>query len=106
MEKTKKHSRHSFRSNTLPAVVMTGPMTLLLLLLVAAPLIYVGVISFCSIDEYSNVVFRFTTANYARLASTDYLKIYGTFLLIAFVTTSICLQIGYLFSWLISRTQS
>ena len=33
MEKTKKHSRHSFRSNTLPAVVMTGPMTLLLLLL-------------------------------------------------------------------------
>ena len=106
MEKTKKHSRHSFRSNTLPAVVMTGPMTLLLLLLVAAPLIYVGVMSFCSIDEYYNVLFRFTTANYARLASTDYLKIYGQSLLIAFVTTVICILIGYPFSWLIARTKS
>lgn len=106
MEKTKKHSRHSFRSNTLPAVVMTGPMTLLLLLLVAAPLIYVGVMSFCSIDEYYNVVFRFTTENYARLASTDYLKIYGQSLLIAFVTTVICILIGYPFSWLIARTKS
>ena len=106
MEKTKKHSRHSFRSNTLPAVVMTGPMTLLLLLLVAAPLIYVGVMSFCSIDEYYNVVFRFTTENYARLVSLDYLKIYGQSLLIAFVTTVICILIGYPFSWLIARTKS
>ena len=106
MEKTKKHSRHSFRSNTLPAVVMTGPMTLLLLLLVAAPLIYVGVMSFCSIDEYYNVIFRFTTENYARLVSLDYLKIYGQSLLIAFVTTVICILIGYPFSWLIARTKS
>ena len=106
MEKTKKHSRHSFRSNTLPAVVMTGPMTLLLLLLVAAPLIYVGVMSFCSIDEYYNVVFRFTTENYARLASADYMKIYGQSLLIAFVTTVICILVGYPFSWLIARTKN
>ena len=85
---------------------MTGPMTLLLLLLVAAPLIYVGVMSFCSIDEYYNVVFRFTTENYARLVSLDYLKIYGQSLLIAFVTTVICILIGYPFSWLIARTKS
>ena len=63
MEKTKKHSRHSFRSNTLPAVVMTGPMALLLRLLVAAPLMYGGVMRCCSIEEYYNVDFRFTTEN-------------------------------------------
>lgn len=106
MEKTRKHSRHSFRSNTLPAVVMTGPMTLLLILLVAVPLIYVGVMSFCSIDQYYNVVFQFTTKNYARLVSLDYMKIYGQSLLIAFVTTVICILIGYPFSWLIARTKS
>lgn len=106
MEKTKKHSRHSFRSNTLPAVVTTGPMTLLLLLLVAVPLIYVGVMSFCSIDQYYNVVFQFTTENYARLASADYMKIYGQSLLIAFVTTVICILVGYPFSWLIARTKN
>ena len=106
MEKTKKHSRHSFRSNTLPAVVTTGPMTLLLVLLVAVPLIYVGVMSFCSIDQYYNVVFQFTTENYARLASADYMKIYGQSLLIAFVTTVICILVGYPFSWLIPRTKN
>ena len=106
MEKTKKHSRHSFRSNTLPAVVTTGPMTLLLVLLVAVPLIYVGVMSFCSIDQYYNVVFQFTTENYARLASADYMKIYGQYLLIAFVTTVICILVGYPFSWLIARTKN
>ena len=106
MEKTKKHSRHSFRSNTLPAVVTTGPMTLLLVLLVAVPLIYVGVMSFCSIDQYYNVVFQFTTENYARLASADYMKIYGQSLLIAFVTTVICILVGYPFSWLFARTKN
>ena len=106
MEKTKKHSRHSFRSNTLPAVVTTGPMTLLLVLLVAVPLIYVGVMSFCSIDQYVNVVFQFTSENYARLASADYMKIYGQSLLIAFVTTVICILVGYPFSWLIARTKN
>ena len=106
MEKTKKHSRHSFRSNTLPAVVTTGPMTLLLILLVAVPLIYVGVMSFCSIDPYYNVVFQFTAENYARLASADYMKIYGQSLLIAFVTTVICILVGYPFSWLIARTKN
>ena len=106
MEKTKKHSRHSFRSNTLPAVVTTGPMTLLLVLLVAVPLIYVGVMSFCSIDPYYNVVFQFTAENYARLASADYMKIYGQSLLIAFVTTVICILVGYPFSWLIARTKN
>ena len=106
MEKTKKHSRHSFRSNTLPAVVTTDPMTLLLVLLVAVPLIYVGVMSFCSIDQYYNVVFQFTTENYARLASADYMKIYGQSLLIAFVTTVICILVGYPFSWLIARTKN
>ena len=40
------------------------------------------------------------------IVSLDYLKIYGQSLLIAFVTTVICILIGYPFSWLIARTKS
>ena len=99
-------TKHEFRSNTLPAVVTVGPVAILLLLLVVAPLILVAVMSFCKTDEYYNVVYEFTTANYVKLVSLDYLKIYAQSLLIAFVTTLICLLIAYPFSYVIARTKS
>ena len=99
-------TKHEFRSNTLPAMVTVGPVAILLLLLVVAPLILVAVMSFCKTDEYYNVVYEFTAANYVKLVSLDYLKIYAQSLLIAFVTTLICLLIAYPFSYVIARTQS
>lgn len=102
----KKISRHEWKSNLLPALVMAGPVTLVLVFLVAVPLVYVGVMSFCSIDEYYNVVFKFSTENYVRLLNTDYLKIYGQSLVVALITTVLCILIGYPFSYLIARTKS
>ncbi|MDO4284127.1 MAG: ABC transporter permease [Eubacteriales bacterium] len=98
-------SRHTFRSNTLPALCMTGPVTVWLIIFVAVPLLYVAVMSFCSIDQNYNVVFRFTAENYRRLADTNYIQIYGQSLLIAALTTAICILIGYPFSFLIARTK-
>ena len=102
----KKHSSHQFRSNTLPALVMVGPVALLLVLLVAVPLVYVAVMSFCSTDEYYNVVLKFSLANYGKLLSPDYIKIYGQSILIAFITTLLCILIAYPFSYIIARTKS
>lgn len=102
----KKISRHEWKSNLLPALVMAGPVTLVLVFLVAVPLVYVGVMSFCSIDEYYNVVFKFSTENYVRLLNADYLKIYGQSLVVALITTVLCILIGYPFSYLIARTKS
>ena len=99
-------SKHEWKSNALSSIVTVGPVTLLLVLLVAIPLIYVAVMSFCSIDDYYNVVFQFTTKNYARLVNVDYLKIYGQSLVIAAITTILCILIGYPFSYLIARTKS
>ena len=100
-------TNHNFRANTLPAMIMVGPVALIMLLLVAVPLIYVAVMSFCSIDEYYNLTSDFTLSNYARLANSDYVKIYGQSLLIAFLTTIICILIGYPFSYFIAtRTAS
>ncbi len=102
----KSHSKHEWRANTLPAMVMVGPVTLVLLFLVVAPLIFVGIMSLCKTDEYYNVVYDFTLVNYAKLISPDYLKIYLQSLLIAFFTTVICILLGYPFSYIIARTKS
>lgn len=91
------------RSNRLPALIMVGPVTTVMLLLVAIPLIYVAVMSFCSIDESYNVVYRFTFENYARLVNADYMRIYGQSMMIAALTTIICLLVAYPFSYVISR---
>lgn len=99
-------SKHEFRANTLPAIITVGPVAMIMLLLVAAPLMYVGVMSFCSIDEYYNVTHDLTLGNYVRLANTDYLKIYVQSLLIAFITTILCILIGYPFSYIIARSKS
>lgn len=102
----RKTTRQEFRSNTIPAIVTVGPVAVLLLFLVVAPLLFVAVMSFCRTDEYYNVIYQFTTVNYGKLLSLDYMKIYGQSLLIAFITTLLCVLIGYPFSYIIARTQS
>ncbi len=99
-------TKHEFRANTLPALITVGPVTLIMVLLIAVPLIYVAVMSFCSIDEFYNVTFRFTLQNYVRLANADYLKIYAQSIAIALITTIICILVGYPFSYIIARTKS
>ncbi len=101
----KKISKHTFRSNTLPAMTTVGPVSLWLLFFVAIPLLYVLVMSFCSLDESYNVVFKFTAENYARLMDPNYIQIYTTSILVAFFTTVLCIIIGYPFSFLIARTK-
>ncbi len=101
-----KHSKHKFRSNTLPAAATVGPVALWMAFFVAIPLIYVLIMSFCSIDEGYNVVFKFTVENYKRLFNTSYLTIYANSLIIAFVTTLLCIVVGYPFAYLIARTTS
>lgn len=102
MHKTK----HEFRSNTLPAIITVGPVTLIMLLLIAVPLIYVAVMSFCTIDKFYNVVYDFTLQNYIRLANADYIRTYIQSMAIALLTTIICILVGYPFSYIIARTKS
>lgn len=101
-----KKTKHEFRANTLPAMLTVGPVTLIMVLLIAIPLIYVAVMSFCSIDEFYNVTFDLTIDNYIQLFNADYLKIYMQSLMIATVTTVLCILIGYPFAYIIARTKS
>lgn len=101
-----KKTKHEFRSQTLPALVMVGPVTVAMVLLIAIPLVYVAVMSFCSIDEFYNVTFQFSFDNYLRLVNADYLKIYIQSIVIALLTTLLCILVGYPFAYLIARTKS
>ncbi len=103
---SKKYSKHQWKANVLPAIVTVGPVTVMLVLLVAVPLLYVAVMSFCTTDNYYNVVFRFSLENYKKLMNPDYLRIYAQSIIIAFMTTVICILIGYPFSYMIARTKS
>lgn len=99
-------TKRKVKSIIMPVTTMVGPVTLWLAFFVAIPLLYVLVMSFCSTDEYHNVVFKFTLANYQRLLDANYIQIYGQSILIAFLTTSICIILAYPFSFLIARTAS
>lgn len=85
---------------------MVGPVTLWLLFFVALPLVFVAVMSFCSIDQNYNIQFRFTLENYRRLVSGSYVQIYAQSFLIAVLTTVMCILLGYPFAFLIARTFS
>ena len=60
--------------------------------------------SFCSIDEYYNVTLQLTLGNYENLLNPSYVQIYVQSLVIAALSTIICLVLGYPFAYLISRT--
>ena len=96
--------RRNFRANTLPALVTVGPVTLWLLAFVAVPLLYILIMGFCTTDEFYNVVYSFTLDNFQAMLDPDYLKIYGQSIVIALMTTIVCLGLAYPFSYLISRT--
>jgi len=99
-------TKHKLKSRVIPAIVMVSPVSLWMLILVAIPLVYVLIMSFCSIDNFYNIVYKFTGANYKRLFNIEYVKIYGQSVLIAFLATGISLFLAYPFSYLIARTKS
>jgi spermidine/putrescine transport system permease protein len=84
--------------------VTVSPVTLWLILLVAAPLVYVLFLSFLSTDGY-NVVFQFTFKNYVDLLNPTYLEIYSNSFLLAFLTTVVCILLGYPFAYSMARAQ-
>ncbi|OJU18551.1 MAG: spermidine/putrescine ABC transporter permease [Clostridiales bacterium 43-6] len=84
---------------SLPKLVTVSPVSIWLLILIAIPLVYVLVISFASRSPSGGIEFAFTLENYGKLASADYLKIYGQSILIAFFTTVISIFISYPFAY-------
>ena len=79
------------------------PMYLWSIAFVFVALLYVIGLSFLSRGEIMGVTGDITLANYARLASPDYVKVLLQSLRLAALTTAICIAIGYPFGYLMAR---
>jgi spermidine/putrescine transport system permease protein len=93
-----------FRKKTIPLIAMISPVTLCVVVLIAIPLVYVLVISFCDTDASHNIKFSFTLKNYIRLFSPDVLTMYLNSLIIASLATVFCILIGYPFAHIMSNS--
>ncbi|MHB8130352.1 MAG: ABC transporter permease [Mobilitalea sp.] len=93
---------HKIRNKTIPLLATVSPVTIWLILLVAAPMLYVCFLSFLTTDGY-NVVYEFTSVNYKELLNSTYLEIYSNSFVLAFLTTLICVLMGYPFAYHMAR---
>jgi spermidine/putrescine transport system permease protein len=80
------------------------PMMGWLLLFVIVPTLMLLVVSFCERDSLGRVVYTFTTENYLRAFDWKWLKILGISVWYAFLSTVICLILGYPVAYFIGRS--
>jgi len=89
---------YKFRNRTMLLLATVSPVTIWLIFLIAAPLLYVFFLSFMTTDGYT-VVYKFSLENYKNLLNPAYFEIYRNSFIIAFFTTVICILIGYPFAY-------
>lgn len=84
-------------------LVTTIPISLWMLIFVAIPLLYIIFISFMQRGTDVGVIYTPTIANYTRMGSQLYFKVFMDSLIIAFVTTLLTLIFGYPFAYFSSK---
>ena len=80
------------------------PMMGWLLLFVIVPTLMLVVISFCERDSLGRIVYTFNFDNYVRAFDWKWLRILGISVWYAFLTTLICLILGYPVAYFIGRS--
>jgi len=94
--------RHLFLKKAIPLLATISPVTIWLLLLVAAPLSYVFYLSFLSTDGYK-LIYKLTISNYRELLNPIYLEIYKNSFILALLTTIVGILLGYPFAYHMAR---
>ncbi|MFZ9932728.1 MAG: ABC transporter permease [Chthoniobacterales bacterium] len=94
---------HKRRAGRGPWFCLT-PMLGWLLLFVIVPTLMLVVVSFCERDSLGRVIYNFNFDNYIRAFDWMWLKILGISVWYAFLTTLICLLLGYPVAYFIGRS--
>jgi len=84
-------------------LIMVGPVSLWMLLFVLIPFIYIVTISFMKRSTYGGVKLGFTFENLLQVFELSNLKVFGQSVLIAGITTIICILIAYPFAYFIAQ---
>jgi len=91
------------KRKNLSALIMCGPVSFWMILLVAVPFLYIFVISFMKPGTYGGVELGFTLDNFRQSLDISTLKVYLDSFLIALETTVICLMIAYPFAYFVAQ---
>ncbi len=70
---------------------------------VALPLVIIVLVSFFTRGLYGDIDYRVTLENYTRMFNPLYFKILWSSLSVSFITTLLCLILGYPFAYFVSR---
>lgn len=90
----------------MPAAVTAGPISIWMLIFVLLPMLYILFISFMTRDVYGNIEYTFTLDNYKEMFQPLYLSVIGKSIKMAFITTVICLVVGYPLAYYIASKPS
>lgn len=90
-------------NNKIFKVLFLLPVIIYTLLLILLPLLYVLFLSFCKNDSYGGIIYEFTLSNYFNIFDITYLKIFLKSILIAALSTFICILISYPFAIILRR---
>lgn len=91
------------RAPSLLAWIILSPLLLWLLLFVVAPTLMLTAVSFAERDALGRIVWNFSLQNYFRAFDWVWLKILFQSLYYAFLTTVICMAVGYPAAYCIGR---
>ena len=83
--------------------ILALPVILYSTFLIALPILYIFIISFFKSDSYGGMIQTFTLSNYIELFNSVYIKIFLQSILIAVITTLICILISYPFVLAVSH---
>ena len=98
--KTKKKRKKGVAGNVLLTI---GPMSLWTVLFFVFPFIYIILVSFCSRDQFGNIVYSFSLGAYKTLTKTVYLQVIFRTLKMAAIVTVLVTLIAYPYAYFCSR---
>ncbi len=84
-------------------LVTVGPVSAWMLLFVLIPFLYIFIISFMKRSTYGGVELGFTFENLLQVFELSNLKVFGQSVLMAFITTMLCILIGYPFAYFVAK---
>lgn len=88
---------------SMPMLTMVGPVAAWMLLFVAIPFLYIFIMSFMKRGIYGGVELGFSFTNYIGIFDSMILKIFLDSILLAGVTTIICILVAYPFTYYIAQ---
>ncbi len=95
-------ARPRSRRDTVRLLVLISPSLFWLVVFFVLPLVLVFAISFGQRGTYGGVEWQLSLENYGRFFDPLYLRIFGRTLVVALVTTVICLLVGYPLAYFIA----